>query len=1097
MRRHSLIVPLGLIAAALLGGHAGAVELPPVCAKQAPPDHAGDSIAALRAQVEAIGESEPMTAVRILCATIPRVARERGEQSLELAWWMQTLATPLIAYMDEFAEAVPLLEYARPIIERELGAESAQIAEIHVAYAWIAYRQGRLADAGTEWDAALHIRERVPGARQIDLQKTLVGLAQVRVSQRRFAEARALLERAQRILAANGETKSEAAGAIENALTNIAMREEDYPAARRHAEAQLAIELQLRAERGPAQPVTAYLLYGQVLEKLDEYEQAENAMREAVRLAEATDGPLQRHYLRALTNLGILLNARGKPREALPFARRAVDVATQQLGADAPNLVAVLLSLAEIERVLGDLPASLALYEHAGRLIAAHPADVERQVQVNYQRGLGLLQLLLGAADDARATLARGLEVAGDSADMTTERAGVLLLLARLNANEHPSLARTQLGEALALYASRLPAGHPTLLRVVNELCAIDVRTAAADAPNCADAERRLETAREVEPALRHAVYANESALAEARGNGAGAYSFAVRALAAAAALGTPDPEWQAQYRLARLLHARGDDALAIFFGKQSIGSVEALRAGFNEADRSLQGGFLRDKVGVYRAVADWLMQTGRMEEGLQVLDLLKAEELNDLVPRSGPAARGAGVALTDAEQQLWARYLASLNADSKAGAEIDTLTRRREAGRISPDERQRLARLLAGQRTEEAARAKRIDAFIGSAAGAAAPISARAISTERLAREVERYGDDSAIGVYLLTDHHLRILVASRLGQTEYRVDIEAATLRRQIGDLLDAIARREDTRARSQALYDTLVRPLADAAASAGARRLILWPDDALRYVPFAALFDGRHYLIEGYAIQLYADASVGAPSVSAATDRHGALTVRGLGVTQAIAGYRALPAVADELCYIVHGPIAGLTTPGKACDAPANGEGTSTGRGALPGEGFADAAFTEARLDSLLDAPHDFSILHLGTHFNLRPGNAMRSFLLLGDGEPLTLDKISALDFSGIMLTTLSGCQTGMGGAVTADGREVEGLSAIVQRRGARSVIASLWRVEDRSTASLMRRMYDEMASLRAGDGGTARALQLAQLSLIDRHPFYWAGFLLTSR
>lgn len=1089
-----------LAALAITGRDAGALELPSICTQQAVPDDVGAPVAELRTRVDAIGESEPMKAVAILCATIPRVAREYGADSVELAWWVQTLATPLIAYRDEFTEAIPLLEYARPIIERELGPQSAQVAELHVAYAWIAYRQGRLAAAGEEWQAALRIREHVPGAKQIELQKVLVGLAQVRVSQRRFTDARALLERAQGILAVNGETKSAAAGAIENALTNIALREEDYPRARRHAEAQLAIELGLSAERGAAQPVTAWLLYGQVLEKLDEYEQAEHAMREAVRLAEATDGPLQRHYLRALTVLSVLLNARGKPQEALPFARRAVEVATQQLGTDAPNRVSMLLSLAEIERVLGDLPASQTLYGEAGRIIAVHPDDVERQVRVNYHRGLGLLQQLLGATADARATLTRGLEIAGGGADMTTERASVLLLLARLNADDDPMLARAQLGEALALYASRLPAGHPTLLRVVNELCAIDVRTTPADAPNCRDAQQRLEAAREVEPALRHAVYANESALEEARGNTAGAWSLAVRALSAAATLGTPDPEWQAQFRLARLLHERGDDALAIFFGKQSIGRVEALRAGLNDADRSPHGGFLRDKVGVYRAVADWLMQTGRMDEGLQVLDLLKAEELSDFVPRAAPAARpGAGIALTAAEQRLWTRYLASLRTDSATGAEIDTLARRREAGRISPEERQRLGQLLARQPTEEAARAKRIDAFIGTATGTAAPIPGRVISTERLARELERYGEDSAIGVYLLTDHHLRILVATRQGQTEHRIDIEATTLRRQIGELLDAIGRREDVRARSKALYDILARPLAEAARRAGAHRLILWPDDALRYVPFAALHDGEQYLIARYAIQLYADAAPHTASGGAPDEQResGPMTVRGLGVTRAVAGYSALPAVADELCYVVRGPITGLASPGEACDGPTRGSGPATGRGALPGEGYADAAFTEARLDSLLEAPRDFSVLHLGTHFSLRPGNAMRSWLLLGDGEQLTLDKISTLDFSGIALTTLSGCQTGMGGAVTADGREIEGLSAIVQRRGARSVIASLWRVEDRSTASLMRKMYDEMSTLHARDGSTARALQLAQLSLLDRHPYYWAGFLLTSR
>jgi len=59
-------------------------------------------------------------------------------------------------------------------------------------------------------------------------------------------------------------------------------------------------------------------------------------------------------------------------------------------------------------------------------------------------------------------------------------------------------------------------------------------------------------------------------------------------------------------------------------------------------------------------------------------------------------------------------------------------------------------------------------------------------------------------------------------------------------------------------------------------------------------------------------------------------------------------------------------------------------STGNGALNGKGFADAAFTEQRLKELLAGARDFSVLHIGTHFRLRPGNALRSFLLLGDGS-----------------------------------------------------------------------------------------------------------------
>jgi CHAT domain-containing protein len=193
-----------------------------------------------------------------------------------------------------------------------------------------------------------------------------------------------------------------------------------------------------------------------------------------------------------------------------------------------------------------------------------------------------------------------------------------------------------------------------------------------------------------------------------------------------------------------------------------------------------------------------------------------------------------------------------------------------------------------------------------------------------------------------------------------------------------------------------------------------------------------------------------------------------------------------MADELCYVVRGPIAGLRT---GCE------------GALAGEGFADAEFTAARFKTLLQPPHAYSVLHVGTHFSLRPGNALRSFLVLGDGSHLMLDTLSALDFTGLELVTLSACQTAMGGGRTDDGREIEGLSAIVQRRGARQVVASLWRVEDASTAQLMRAMYGALVRQPAD---VAAALKQAQASVRTiehegahpyEHPYYWAGFVIS--
>jgi CHAT domain-containing protein len=318
--------------------------------------------------------------------------------------------------------------------------------------------------------------------------------------------------------------------------------------------------------------------------------------------------------------------------------------------------------------------------------------------------------------------------------------------------------------------------------------------------------------------------------------------------------------------------------------------------------------------------------------------------------------------------------------------------------------------------------------------------------------------------------------------------VPIDGGQLKRDIGHFLDDIAQRRDVSVLSEKIYNAIARPVDEFAAQHRVHRLVLWLDGSLRYVPIAALSDGHRYLLDKYAIQIYTPSlDSTAPAARAAVS-----LVRGLGVTLAVAGFPALPSVADELCYVVRGPIEGLHTSSGACATP------SSGRGALQGEGFVDAAFTEQKFRELLAGPRVFSVLHVGTHFRLRPGNALRSFLLLGDGSKLTLDAISALDIHAIDLVTLSACETGMGGAHTDDGREIEGLGTLVQHRGAGRVIASLWQVDDASTAQLLRRLYTAFS---ATHGDAALGLQQAQHALRAlsgpnggsyANPYYWAGF-----
>ncbi len=1100
--------------------------LPPICTEPqitAIPtaDAQGKPLSALRKQVEKLIETDPNASVAIMCVTIPRVVREKGEHSVAAAWWVGSLATPLIAFMDRLAEALPLLQFAQPIFERRLGPYAAEVAEIHVAYAWIATRQGRNADATAAWKDALRIRERTPGAKKIELQKVLVGLAQTESMLRNFAEARDALERARTILVENGETVSDAAAAIETSYINVAWREEDFAGARKHAETQIRIEEQMG---GPAaQRVPAYVWLGRSLERLDELEAAEAALRKAVEISESQqDAPLQRHHFLALERLAGLLVTRGKPAEAREIARQSIALGEQTRGADAPLLIQPLQYLGEAEGDLGELPEAMRDFERAGAIIEKNPNDVERPFVVAQYSGLARLQIAVGEREQARASLASALQAVGTDPTLTVDRAGALLALGGLTPDTDTGAGRAALAESLALYRLRLPESHPAILRVIAEACTLEMQAEPDSAPSCDEIATRLERSHDVDPFLRHDIYAVWSELSHRRGDPVRAYDLAIRALSAAAALGTPDPLWRANFALARLERDRNDPTLAIFLGKEALTQIERLRGRFVGEDRGLERGFLEDKVGVYRTVADWLMEAGRIDEGLDVLRLLKAQELYDFILRDAQWSREDGVELTGTEQALRQRYQESVGADAQHGSEMDRLGRLQESGRISTTERRQFQTLIADEQQQEAARVARIREFLADSPGRLPTyVREREVKVQQLARERASLGPDAALAFYLLTDKRLRVFVATRLGQYEYVSSVDGPALKRQIGQFLEAIGRREDVHRAARSLYLAIAKPVDDQARRAGAKRLVLWLDGALRYVPFAVLHDGDGYLVDRYAIESYAsptdDRTVlaahdgTASTVDARTVPIGAdarpvptavagrdvrkMSVRGLGLTRAVAGYDALPAMADELCDVVRGPIAGLEVQGQSCPR------VQLGAGALEGEGFADAAFTEARLRSLLFGEPQYSVLHLGTHFSLRPGNARRSFLVLGDGSRLTLDSIGELDFRGLQLVTLSACQSGLGGATTDDGREVEGLSAIVQRRGARHVVASLWQVEDRSTARLMREMY---AALSASKMDPASALRHSQLALRAlrvggahpyEHPYYWGGFLVS--
>ncbi|MBS1542380.1 MAG: CHAT domain-containing protein, partial [Bacteroidetes bacterium] len=91
----------------------------------------------------------------------------------------------------------------------------------------------------------------------------------------------------------------------------------------------------------------------------------------------------------------------------------------------------------------------------------------------------------------------------------------------------------------------------------------------------------------------------------------------------------------------------------------------------------------------------------------------------------------------------------------------------------------------------------------------------------------------------------------------------------------------------------------------------------------------------------------------------------------------------------------------------------------------------------------------------------------------------------------LVTLSACETALGKKIEGEG--VRGLTTAFMMAGARSVIASLWKVADESTAQLMIAFYTELLSGK----DKASALKDAKKKLLSdskySHPYYWAPFI----
>src|SRR5262249_33726497 len=93
----------------------------------------------------------------------------------------------------------------------------------------------------------------------------------------------------------------------------------------------------------------------------------------------------------------------------------------------------------------------------------------------------------------------------------------------------------------------------------------------------------------------------------------------------------------------------------------------------------------------------------------------------------------------------------------------------------------------------------------------------------------------------------------------------------------------------------------------------------------------------------------------------------------------------------------------------------------------------------------------------------------------------------------LTVLSACQTALGKDIKGEG--LVGLTHSFMSAGSKSVVASLWKIDDRATAVLMANFYQAMLQQGMSPAAALRSAKLKMLQ--DKRwsaPYYWAGFVL---
>lgn len=491
--------------------------------------------------------------------------------------------------------------------------------------------------------------------------------------------------------------------------------------------------------------------------------------------------------------------------------------------------------------------------------------------------------------------------------------------------------------------------------------------------------------------------------------------------------------KWIALFERGAVEVKNGDLAKATDLYKKSVDEIELQRSHINTETSKI--GFVGDKHEVYRQLIAALIALKRVDEAFEYVERSKSRALVDVL------ASKRDFAVQDRDPENVKVALSQLEIASQSA-------RIQDRGPLSDPE-------VGGTRNLAIARSR----LQTAAPQLAALVTVSAVPKDEIK---EHLGSDEALVEYYGQNDDYYVFVLDRQGLQV--VKLEPKNLERQVRELRAAVQQvgSDEWRAKARELYDIVWQPVAEQVA---ARKIILVPHGILHYLPFAALIarDGS-YLADHNAVRFLPSASVLRflrPSLPK--------------------GQAPLLAFGDP----------DLGDPGY--DLRYAEEEAKAVAAIYPGSQV--LLHKEASKSNFVKAEGAFSRIHFATHGKFNADQPLSSGLLLAGGvdvrSMLTVDELYTMNLNAD-LVTLSACETGLG--KVANGDDVVGLTRGFLYAGARSIVASLWSVDDKATATLMESFYRNLATMNKNE-----ALRQAQLSTrkVFPQPFYWAAFQLTGR